>query len=234
MNNLKENLNNIRSRVDLACRTSGRSVSEVSVLAVSKRQTVDRIEALHGLGQTSFGENYVQEALDKMDRLSALDIEWQFIGPLQSNKTRAAAEHFDWVQTVDREKILRRLSSQRPAHKTPLNVCIQVNIDREPQKAGVWPEEAEALARECAGLPGLRLRGLMCIPQIGSASHDPADSYLEMNELYVRLLAKGLELDTLSMGMSADLEAAIANGSTMVRIGTDLMGPRPAAENTAC
>jgi pyridoxal phosphate enzyme (YggS family) len=234
MNNLKENLHNIRSRVDLACRTAGRSASEVTVLAVSKRHTVDRIEALHGLGQTSFGENYVQEALDKMDHLSALDIEWHFIGPLQSNKTRAAAEHFDWVQTVDREKILKRLSAQRPPRMPPLNVCIQVNIDRELQKAGVLPEETAALARTCSDMRGVRLRGLMCIPQIGSAAHDPAESYAKMHELYRKLLATGLELDTLSMGMSADLEPAIANGSTMVRIGTDLLGPRPAAERPSC
>ncbi len=234
MNNLKENLNNIRSRVDLACRTAGRDASEVTVLAVSKRHTVGRIEALHGLGQTCFGENYVQEALDKMDRLSALAIEWHFLGPLQSNKTRAAAERFDWVQTVDREKIQKRLSSQRPTQAPPLKVCIQVNVDREPQKAGVLPEEAAALATACAGLPGLRLRGLMCIPQIGSASHDPAESYERMSVLYRQLLDDGLEMDTLSMGMSADLEAAIANGSTMVRIGTDLLGPRPGAEEVAC
>ncbi len=227
MNNLKENLNKIRSRVDLACRTAGRSPSGVTVLAVSKRHAVERIEALHGLGQSCFGENYVQEALDKMDALAGRGIEWHFIGPLQSNKTRAVAEHFDWVQSVDRMKILERLSAQRPPEAPPLNVCIQVNIDREPQKAGVSPEDTASLARACSELPGLRLRGLMCIPLIGSASHDPAESYARMLELYRRLEDGGLEMDTLSMGMSSDLEAAIENGSTMVRIGTDLFGPRP-------
>lgn len=231
MNNLKENLENIRSRVDLACRTAGRSAATVDVLAVSKRHAVERIEALYALGQAAFGENYVQEALDKMKRLAGLAIEWHFIGPLQSNKTREVAEHFDWVQSVDREKIARRLSDQRPGQMPPLNVCIQVNIDREQQKHGVLPEDTEKLARLCAGLPGLRLRGLMCIPMIGSEEHDPSVSYRRMAELFQELKAGGLDMDTLSMGMSADLEAAVANGSTMVRIGTDLLGPRPVAED---
>ncbi|MEE4218768.1 MAG: YggS family pyridoxal phosphate-dependent enzyme [Xanthomonadales bacterium] len=231
MNNLKENLNNIRSRVDFACRTAARPPSEVVVLAVSKRHSVEKIAELHALGQTCFGENYVQEALDKMQRLSSLDIEWHFIGPLQSNKTREVAQHFHWVQSVDREKILRRLSSQRTETMQALNVCIQVNIDREPQKAGVLPEAAESLARLCTELPGLRLRGLMSIPHIASDDHDPADSYRRMKELYDELLEKGLALDTLSMGMSADLEAAVRHGSTMVRIGTDLFGQRPPAGN---
>ena len=198
------------------------------MLAVSKRHPAERIEALHALGQAAFGENYVQEALDKMKQLSALPIEWHFIGPLQSNKTREAAGHFHWVQTVDRAKIARRLADQRPAELPPLNVCIQVNIDREPQKHGVMPEEAEQLARLCADLPRLCLRGLMCIPRIGSGDHDPSASYRLMAGLFRDLQSGGLELDTLSMGMSADLEAAVANGSTMVRIGTDLLGPRPA------
>jgi pyridoxal phosphate enzyme (YggS family) len=231
MKNLKENLNKIRSRVDLACQTAGRPSGDVAVLAVSKRHSVDRIQALHQFGQTSFGENYVQESLAKMAQLSGLGIEWHFIGPLQSNKTREVAGQFAWVQSVDRAKILKRLSAQRPASMPPLNVCIQVNIDREPQKSGVLPEEAEALARLCAELPGLRLRGLMCIPRIGSESHDPAGSYRSMYLLYRELMDAGLELDTLSMGMSADLEEAVRHGSTMVRIGTDLFGPRPVGGN---
>ena len=231
MKNLKENLENIRSRVDLACRTAGRPAQTVAVLAVSKRHSTRRIEALHALGQVAFGENYVQEALDKMERLRSLPIEWHFIGPLQSNKTREAAGHFHWVQTVDRAKIARRLSDQRPVELPPLNVCVQVNIDREPQKHGVMPEEAEGLAKLCADLPRLRLRGLMCIPRIGSEEHDPSRSYRRMAELFRDLESRGLEMDTLSMGMSADLEAAVANGSTMVRIGTDLLGPRPAMED---
>lgn len=228
MNNLKENLENIRSRVDLACRTVGRSRQEVAVLAVSKRHATERIETLYSLGQAAFGENYVQEALDKIKRLESLAIEWHFIGPLQSNKTREAAGHFDWVQSADREKILRRLSEQRPAGLAPLNVCIQVNIDREPQKSGVLPEGAAALARLAATLPGLRLRGLMTIPRVATGDHDPSASYRRMKALFDELREAGAEMDTLSMGMSADLEQAIAQGSTLVRVGTDLLGPRPA------
>jgi hypothetical protein len=187
----------------------------------------ERIRGLFGLGQRAFGENYVQEALAKQSLLQDLDIEWHFIGPLQSNKTREVAAHFDWVQSADRQKILRRLSEQRPGDLPALNVCIQVNIDREPQKAGALPEAAEELARAVMELPGLRLRGLMTIPRIGSEEYDPGDSYRRMHELFRSLQTAGLEMDTLSMGMSADLEQAIIHGSTMVRIGTDLLGARP-------
>lgn len=197
------------------------------MLAVSKRHTVAKIEALHALGQTRFGENYVQEALDKMTQTGGLAIEWHFIGPMQSNKTREVAGHFQWVHSVDRWKIARRLSDQRPDGLPPLNVCLQVNIDREPQKAGVAPEQAAELARQCAELSGIRLRGLMCIPLPPSEDHDPASSYERMLTLFTELKSAGLNLDTLSMGMSADLESAIMHGSTMVRVGTDLFGPRP-------
>lgn len=231
MNDLKKNLENIHTRVRGACREAGRDPAEVTVLAVSKRHPAARIRALHALGQRCFGENYVQEALPKIEELADLDIEWHYIGPLQSNKTREAAAHFDWVQSADREKILRRLSEQRPDDRPPLDVCIQVNIDREAQKAGVLPEQAGELAARCADLPRLRLRGLMCIPRIGSADHDPGESYARMFELYRALRDGGLPLDTLSMGMSDDLEAAVRHGATMLRIGTDLLGPRPAAES---
>lgn len=227
MNNLKENLNNVRSRVGLACRTAGRDPSEITILAVSKKHPAEKIRQLNDLGQGCFGENYVQEALGKMSELADRTIEWHFIGPMQSNKTREVAAHFHWVQSVDREKILRRLSNQRPEGLPPLNLCIQVNIDREPQKAGVLPEQTAALARLCASLPGVRLRGLMSIPMIGSVDHDPAESYRHMFDLYRDLQNSGMHLDTLSMGMSSDLESAIIHGSTMVRIGTDLLGPRP-------
>jgi len=227
MNNLKENLHNIRARVACACEKAGRSPAEIAILAVSKKHPAERIEALHELGQASFGENYVQEALAKMTQVSHTDIEWHFIGPLQSNKTREVAQHFQWVQSVDRIKILRRLSNQRPANEPDLNVCIQVNIDREPQKAGVIPEQVKELAHAALALPKLRLRGLMTIPQVVSTLHDPAGSYIRMEALYRELIEDGMELDTLSMGMSGDLEAAIMHGSTMVRIGTDLFGPRP-------
>ncbi|MGD8346972.1 MAG: YggS family pyridoxal phosphate-dependent enzyme [Lysobacterales bacterium] len=227
MNNLKENLETIRTRIESACRRAERNPSDVRILAVSKRHSVDRIRALHALGQAAFGENYVQEAVAKVKQLQDLHIEWHYIGPLQSNKTREAAAHFAWVQSADREKILKRLSGQRPQQLSPLNICIQVNIDREPQKAGVLPEDTETLARLCTKLPGLKLRGLMCIPRIGSDEHDPADSYRRTKELFDQLRHSGLEIDTLSMGMSADLEAAVLHGSTMVRVGTDLLGPRP-------
>ena len=184
MNNLKENLEKIGTRVRLACREAGRAPGEVDILAVSKRHPVDKITALHALGQSDFGENYVQEALVKMEQLAELDIEWHFIGPLQSNKTRDVAEPFSWAQSVDREKIANRLSRQRPEQSPPLNVCVQVNIDEEPQKGGVSPRQAPALARLCAELPGLRLRGLMCIPRAASDRHDPADSYQRMRALF--------------------------------------------------
>lgn len=231
MNDLKENLEKIRMRVNSACIRVGRDPAEVLILAVSKRHAVEKIRALHALGHTRFGENYIQEALPKIGQLADLDIEWHYIGPLQSNKTREAATHFQWVQSADRSKILRRLSDQRPEGLPPLDVLLQVNIDREPQKSGAPPEQVEELARLAAGLPRLRMRGLMCIPRIGTDGHDPAGSYARMFELYRALQDRGLAVDTLSMGMSADLEAAVRHGSTMVRIGTDIFGPRPAGED---
>jgi pyridoxal phosphate enzyme (YggS family) len=227
MNNLKENLDNVRARVASACKKAGRNPSEIAILAVSKRHPADRISALYQLGQSSFGENYVQEALAKMKQVPHADIEWHFIGPLQSNKTREVAQHFHWVQSVDRIKILRRLSTQRPAALPDLNICIQVNIDREPQKAGIMPELVKEFVQASLALPGLRLRGLMTIPEAASALHDPSESYRRMEVLFQNLIEDGVELDTLSMGMSGDMEAAIMNGSTMVRIGTDLLGMRP-------
>jgi len=226
MNNLKLNLDNIRARIASACSEAGRDPSGISILAVSKKHSVERIKALHDLGQLSFGENYVQEALAKMAHFASGEIEWHFIGPLQSNKTREVAEHFQWVQSVDRIKILQRLSRQRPANLPSLNICIQVNIDLEPQKAGVLPERLNEFVDAALSLPGLRLRGLMAIPKAASGQHDPSDSYARMKALFKGLTEAGVEMDTLSMGMSADLEVAIMQGSTMVRIGTDLFGPR--------
>ena len=165
-----------------------------------------------------------------MNDLQDLAIEWHFIGPLQSNKTREVAAHFDWVQSVDREKILRRLSEQRPESLPALNICIQVNIDREPQKAGAMPEHAGELARLVQSLPGLLLRGLMAIPQAAGQEHDPGPSLARMAELFAALRSTELDMDTLSMGMSADLEQAIMHGSTMIRVGTGLLGPRPGPE----
>jgi hypothetical protein len=227
MNNLKENLHNVRARVAHASESAGRNPVDIAILAVSKKHSAERIHALQQLGQASFGENYVQEALAKMEQFRHTDVEWHFIGPVQSNKTRELARQFQWVQSVDRIKILRRLSDQRPPGHPDLNICIQVNIDREPQKAGVMPERVKEIAHGALSLPRLRLRGLMTIPQAASALHDPAGSYALMNVLFQELIEDGVVLDTLSMGMSGDLEAAIMHGSTMVRIGTDLFGPRP-------
>jgi len=225
MNDLKTNLHKVRARIDLALESSGRRTETVDLLAVSKLHPSDRIRDLYGAGQRQFGENYVQEALQKQQQLLDLDIIWHFIGPLQSNKTREVAEHFCWVQSVDREKLLRRLSSQRPESLPPLNILLQVNIDLEPQKAGCRPEEVEGLAQLTNTLPGLKLRGLMAIPSV-QASDAATNSFVKMRQLFEKLRAEGLELDTLSMGMSADLESAIKAGSTMVRIGTDLLGER--------
>jgi pyridoxal phosphate enzyme (YggS family) len=227
MNNLKAKLHNVRSRIESACEKAGRKPSEITVLGVSKRQPATRIRQLHQLGLSAFGENYMQEAVEKQTQLAGLELEWHFIGPVQSNKTRELAQHFDWVQSADREKILRRLSAHRPESLPKLNICIQVNIDREEQKAGVLPENLEELVHFALGLPNLRLRGLMTIPRLGSAGHDPTDSYRQMKDLFLALIETGIPVDTLSMGMSADLENAIMMGSTMLRIGTDLFGARP-------
>ncbi|HKJ17682.1 MAG TPA: YggS family pyridoxal phosphate-dependent enzyme [Xanthomonadales bacterium] len=228
MNNLKENLDNVSSRVKSACEDAGREFSEVRILAVSKRHPACRVEALHKYGQTAFGENVVAEALGKISALSRLELEWHFIGQVQSNKTRDIANSFSWVQSVDRARILRRLSDQRPVQMPSINVCLQVNIDNEPQKAGCSEAEVVELAELARDLPGIRLRGLMAIPGIDEATGCTAkQSFVRMKSLFQDCLTRGFEMDTLSMGMSADLEQAISAGSTMVRIGTDIFGPRP-------
>ena len=228
MNNLKENLDNVASRLRRACVAVGREPGSVRLLAVSKKHSVDKIRALHGLGQRAFGENVLQEALTKTGQLTELDIEWHFIGSIQSNKTREIAENFDWAQGVDRSKILKRLSDQRSESMTALNVCLQVNIDNEPRKGGCRPEEIPELLQLAGTLPGIRVRGLMAIPKLDeSTGRSSTDSFERMQQLYEQCRATGSDFDTLSMGMSADIEQAIAAGSTMVRIGTDLFGPRP-------
>lgn len=225
MNDLKENLDNVSSRLRRACEAAGRAPSEVRILAVSKRQPADKIRAVRALGQFAFGENIVQEALGKQKELGDLELEWHFIGPIQSNKTRDIAEHFDWAQSVDRLKLLRRLSDQRPEDLPPLNVCLQVNIDEEPQKAGVMADDTLSLAATAASLPRFRLRGLMAIPKLQSEKEGAAvESFQRMKALFDECRAAGHRLDTLSMGMSADMERAIRAGSTMVRIGTDIFG----------
>lgn len=200
----------------------------MALLAVSKTFPAVTVREAVAAGQHRFGENYVQEALDKMAELADLrdQIEWHMIGPIQSNKTRAVAEHFDWVHTVDRLKIAQRLNDQRPADLPPLQVCIQVNTSGEDSKSGVAPGDALALAREVAALPRLRLRGVMALPAPTADAAEQNRQLAEVRVVYERLRSEGLPLDTLSMGMSADLEAAVAQGSTMVRVGTALFGQR--------
>lgn len=226
MNDLNENLEKVNLRIAVACKAAQRDPGDVSLLAVSKRQSVKKIRQLHAAGQLAFGENYLQEALQKQAELGDLHLVWHFIGPIQSNKTKEIARHFQWAQSVDRDKILLRLSRQRPANLPELNVCLQVNIDREEQKSGALPEEIPQLAQLASSLPGLKLRGLMAIPRVESTDEEALHSLQSMHQLFCRLQDSGLILDTLSMGMSADLEQAIVAGSTMVRVGTDLFGPR--------
>lgn len=227
MKDLKANFDNVSARVKRACESAGRDPSGVSILAVSKGQPARKIRGLNALGQRAFGENFMQEALGKQDELSDLSLEWHFIGHIQSNKTAEIARHFQWAQSVDREKLLNRLSSHRPGQLEPLNVCLQVNVDDEPQKSGVRPRDTLALADLAAGLPRIRLRGLMAIPRVPE-DHCGASraSFDCMKDLFDRCREAGHEIDTLSMGMSADLETAIEAGATMVRVGTDLFGPR--------
>jgi hypothetical protein len=226
MNDLTAKLENINARIAGACAKVQRPVTSVRILAVSKRQTIAAIRQLHAAGQVAFAENYVQEALEKQLELQDLALEWHFIGPVQSNKTQEIANSFNWVQSIDREKIASRLSRQRPSGMPRLNVCIQVNIDREEQKSGANPDEVLQLARLASALPGLTLRGLMAIPRASSTPDQTLQSFRNVKRLFDQLRDEGLPVDTLSMGMSADLELAVAAGSTMVRIGTDLFGPR--------
>lgn len=222
MAGIAENLQLTRARIDRVAGVSAR----VTLLAVSKSQDVERIREALAAGQKSFGENYVQEAVQKMQLLPAL--EWHLIGPLQSNKTRLAAERFDWVQTLASEKIARRLSEQRPSNLAPLNVLIQVNVSGERSKSGVAMEAVDELARAVSSLPNLRLRGLMAIPEPG-ADRSP---YRRMKQKYDSMKEK-FGLDTLSMGMSDDLDIALAEGATMVRVGTAIFGPRKAQKDAA-
>ena len=219
-----QRLENVRARVQAALRDAGRGADEVLILAVSKRQPVAAIEAAFQAGQSNFGENYVQEARAKIAALASLPIVWHFIGQLQANKSREVAERFRWVHTLDRTRIARRLNDQRPYGAPPLDVCIQVNQAGEPGKGGADPEEVEDLARQIGQFPRLRLRGLMTIPP---AAADPARFFAELRSLRDRLRTLGIPMDTLSMGMSADLEPAVSAGSTVVRIGTAVFGPRP-------
>jgi hypothetical protein len=227
MTTIGRNLQDVRERIATACQMAGRDVQDVTLLAVSKTFGADAVRQAHAAGQSAFGENYIQEALQKMAELAELPLQWHCIGPIQSNKSRLVAEHFDWAHTVDRLKLAERLSAQRPAGRAPLNVCIQVNIDGSPTKSGVVPGGALALARAVAALPGLRLRGLMTIPEPAMDMEAGCAAHTSARALFDQLNAEGLALDTLSMGMSADMDAAIAAGSTLVRVGSAIFGVRP-------
>lgn len=228
MTTIALNLQSVRSRIAAACAAAGRDVNEVTLLPVSKTFGPDAVREAHAAGERAFGENYIQEAVEKQALLADLPLEWHCIGPIQSNKTRLVAAHFAWAHGVDRLKIAERLSEQRAPEQPPLQVCIQVNIDGGPAKSGVAPGEALALAREVAQLPRLRLRGLMTIPEPAEDFAAQLAVHREARALFDQLRAAGLPLDTLSMGMTADLEAAIRAGSTMVRVGTAIFGARPA------
>ncbi|MEX0708398.1 MAG: YggS family pyridoxal phosphate-dependent enzyme [Woeseia sp.] len=221
-----ENLRKIQDLLRAEADAAGRVPESVKLLAVSKRKPVEAILEAASAGQRDFGENFAQEGVDKIDGTGRDDLTWHFIGHLQSNKTRLVAERYDWVHTIDRIKIARRLSQQRPHHAGDLNVCIQVNIDDEQSKSGIHPEDVEAMASEIAALPKLKLRGLMCIPAVQAGMDAQRKPFAALRRLLESLQQQGLELDTLSMGMSADYPAAIREGATIVRIGTLLFGER--------
>ncbi len=226
MTTISANLQAVRERIDAAARKYGRNATDIALLAVSKTWPAAFVREAAAAGQTAFGENYVQEGVAKVEGLRALGLQWHFIGPLQSNKTRSVAEAFDWVHSVDRLKIAERLAAQRPAGLPPLQVCLQVNVSGEATKSGVGVSEAVFLARQIAGLPGLCLRGLMAIPEPVADSSLQRRAFAILRRLFERLKQEGLPLDTLSMGMSHDLEAAIAEGSTLVRVGSAIFGER--------
>jgi pyridoxal phosphate enzyme (YggS family) len=226
MTTISANLQAVHDRIAAACKAVGRAPQDVTLLAVSKTWPASDVREAAACGQNAFGENYVQEGVEKAAALADVGLEWHFIGPLQSNKTRQVAEHFAWVHTVDRLKIAERLSAQRPEQLRPLEVCIQVNVSGEASKSGVAPEEAAALARAVARLPRLRLRGLMAVPEATEDAAALAAQFGMLRSIYEALKADGLPLDTLSMGMSHDLEEAIAAGATLVRIGTAIFGAR--------
>jgi pyridoxal phosphate enzyme (YggS family) len=226
MATIETNLQAVWQRIARACEHAGRPSDSVRLVAVSKTFSADAISAAARAGMRDFGENYVQEGVEKIAALSTLGLTWHYIGPIQTNKTRAIAEHFDWVHSIDREKVALRLAEQRPASLAPLQICIQVNISGEASKAGVAPEDVAALAAKVAGLPRLKLRGLMAVPEPTADQALARQRFAQLRSIREELVRGGLELDTLSMGMSADLEAAIAEGATMVRVGTAIFGER--------
>jgi pyridoxal phosphate enzyme (YggS family) len=223
---LRQNIAKLHDRLSRCTQKYQFYNSDILVLAVSKTRSSEDIRAAHACGLTQFGENYLQEALEKIRALQDLPLAWHFIGPIQSNKTRPIAEHFDWVHSVCREKIARRLSEQRPAGLPPLQVCLQVNVSGEQSKSGAAPEELPELARAAASLPRLRLRGLMAVPAATTDEAKQRAAFRRLRELKDSLAGVAPGMDTLSMGMSGDLEAAVAEGATIVRIGTAIFGPR--------
>lgn len=232
MTTIEDNLQQVHRQMAAACAQAGRDVNAVTLLAVSKTFGPDAVVQALGAGQHAFGENYIQEGVEKIQALRVSHpgavFQWHCIGPVQSNKTRLVAAHFDWVQSVDRLKIAQRLSEQRPPELPPLQVCLQVNVDGGPTKSGVSPAELPALAEAVAQLPHLKLRGLMCIPEPADGFEAQRAVFLQAKALFDHLNAQGLGLDTLSMGMSDDLDAAVAAGSTMVRVGRAIFGSRAA------
>jgi PLP dependent protein len=228
MHSLHDKFSQVLDRMQAAAKQAGRSPADITLIGVSKKQSTDAIRTLYAAGQRHFGESYLQEALDKQRVLVDLPIVWHFVGPVQSNKSRAIASHFDWVHSVDRLKVAQRLSDQRPVQLPPLNVCLQVNIDEEDSKSGVKPSQLQTLADQVMDLPRLSLRGLMTIPAPRQDYPTQFDAFSRVRALFESLKAHSrcASLDTLSMGMSGDLEAAIAAGATMVRVGTDLFGKR--------
>jgi PLP dependent protein len=227
--NLAANVRAVRERIARAAAAAGRNVDSITLLAVSKTHSVDLIRAASQEGLEHFGESYVQEALPKIETLRGMELTWHFVGQLQGNKTKAVAESFDWVHGVDRLRIAKRLSDQRPFHAPPLNICLQVNVGGESTKGGVTPEELPALASTVAELPRLKLRGLMCLPPPEEDPERQRRWFSQTAQLLRTLHVPGTTLDTLSMGMSDSLEAAIEEGATVVRIGTALFGERPKA-----
>ena len=226
MTTISDRLGRVQQRIAAAARAAGRDPATVSLLAVSKTWGLDAVREAAAAGQRAFGENYVQEGVGKVEALRAMGLEWHFIGPLQSNKTRPVANAFDWVHSIDRLKIAERLAEQRAAHLAPLKLCIQVNVSAEDSKSGVAPEQLGALAHAVAALPRLQLRGLMCIPEPSADAAVLRARFALLRELQAGLVADGLALDTLSMGMSQDIELAVAEGATIVRVGSAIFGER--------
>jgi pyridoxal phosphate enzyme (YggS family) len=220
------NLAQVRKRIELACLAAGRPANAVHLLAVSKTMPAQAVRDAHAAGQVAFGENYIQEGVDKIASLADLPLEWHCIGPIQSNKTKLVAENFAWVHSIDRLKIAERLSAQRPASLPALQICLQVNVDGGSNKSGVTPAELLALAQAVAQLPHLQLRGIMTIPEPAENEAAARAVHRQAKDLFDGLKAVGLNVDTLSMGMTGDLEAAIAEGSTCVRVGTAIFGQR--------